>query len=191
MVPPGVPGRSERDFAPKYDPAAARAALTQAGFPGGTGFPEVTLVTGSGFDEAIISELERELGIKVKYESMEFSAYFARLASDPPAMWSLSWVADYPGPNDFLGLLLGTGSSNNYGRWSSSEFDAAIAAAGTATDPAAVRTAYDTAETIVQREVPVVPVSYDAGYALARDGLLGANESGLGVLRLAGLAWAR
>ncbi len=191
MVPPGVPGRSERSFMPTYDPAAARAALATAGYPGGAGFPEVTLVTGSGFDEAIISELERELGIKVKYETMPFGPYFARLDSDPPAFWSLSWVADYPGPNDFLGLLLGTGSSNNYGGWSSSEFDAAIAAAGASTDPATVRKAYDAAEAVVQRDVPVVPVSYDTGYALARDGLLGATESGLGVLRLAGLAWDR
>ena len=41
-------------------------------------------------------------------------------------MWFLSWVADYPGRNDFLGVLLGTGSANNYGRWSSPDFDAAI-----------------------------------------------------------------
>ncbi|MEA2536305.1 MAG: hypothetical protein QOF11_539, partial [Chloroflexota bacterium] len=92
--------------------------------------------------------------------------------------------------NDFLGLLLGTGSTNNYGRWSSAEFDAAIARAGGASDSAAIRTAFDTAESIVQRDAPVVPVSYGAGYALARDGLLGATESGLGILRLAGLAWA-
>ena len=57
---------------------------------------------------------------------MDFSPYFDRLETDPPAIWSLSWVADYPGPNDFLGLLLGSGRTNNYGRWSSPEFDAAI-----------------------------------------------------------------
>ncbi len=95
-----------------------------------------------------------------------------------------------PGPNDFLGLLLSTGSSNDYGRWSSKEFDAAIAAAGAATDPTTVRAAFDSAEEIVQRDVPVVPLSYGTGYALARDGLLGATESGLGILRLAGLAWS-
>ena len=38
--------------------------------------------------------------------------------------------------------------------------------------------------------MPVVPLAYGTGYALARDGLLGATESGLGILRLAGLAWA-
>ena len=191
MVPPGIPGRSDADFSPKHDPDAARAALATAGYPGGAGFPEVTLVSsGSPYDEAIVTELKRELGIDVRFEGMEAGPYFDRLAADPPAFWVLGWVADYPGPNDFLGLLLSTGSSNDYGRWSSPEFDAAIAAAGAATDPARVRAAYDTAETIVQRDVPVVPVSYEAGYALAREGLLGATESGLGILRLAGLAWA-
>ena len=190
MVPPGIPGRSERDFSPKHDPDAARAMLAAAGYPGGAGFPEVTLVnSGAGYDEAILADLQRELGITVHYEGMESGPYFSRLASDPPAFWALAWVADYPGPNDFLGLLLGTGSSNDYGRWSSPEFDAAIAQAGAATDPASIRAAFDTAESIVQRDVPVVPVAYGAGYALARDGLLGATETGLGIMRLAGLAW--
>jgi hypothetical protein len=37
--------------------------------------------------------------------------------------------------------------------------------------------------------VPVIPASYGTGWALAREGLLGARENGLGILRLAGLAW--
>ncbi len=88
---------------------------------------------------------------------MGFDDYFDRLATDPPAFWTLSWVADYPGANDFLGLLLGTGSTNNYGHWSSSEFDAAIAQATAATDPAVATKAFDAAQAIVQRDVPVVP----------------------------------
>ncbi len=144
---------------------------------------------GSGYDQAIVTELERELGIDVAPENLDFDAYFDRLDVDPPAMWSLSWIADYPGRNDFLGVLLGSTSSNNYGRWSSPEFDAAIAAAAESTDEAARTAAYDRAEDIVKRDVPVVPLSYGTGWALSRDGLLGAGENGLGVLRFAGLAW--
>ena len=88
---------------------------------------------------------------------MDFTDYYQRLADDPPAMWSLGWVADYPGRNDFLGVLLGTGSTNNYGHWTSAEFDAAIAEAGAATDPAAATAAYDRAEAIVTSDVPVDP----------------------------------
>ena len=50
--------------------------------------------------------------------------------------------------------------------------------------------AYDTAEGIIQRDVPVIPMSYGTGWALARHGLLGAGQNGLGSMRLAGLAWA-
>ena len=190
MVPPGIPGRSDRDVLPVYDPDAARALLADAGFPGGAGFPDVTLLTGgSPYDEAVVSEIERELGVTLHSEVMDFGTYFDRLDTDPPQMWQLSWVADYPGRNDFLGVLLGTGSTNNYGRWSSPEFDAAIAEAGATTDEAAATAAYDRAEDIVQRDAPAIPVTYGTGWALARDGLLGAGQNGLGSLRFAGLAW--
>jgi ABC-type oligopeptide transport system substrate-binding subunit len=144
---------------------------------------------GTGHEAAIVAELEAVLGVRVEVETMDFGPYFERLADDPPQMWSLSWIADYPGPNDFLGLLLGSGRTNNYGRWSSPAFDAAIEAALVAADPATARRAYDTAESVVRDEAPVIPLEYGTGFALAADGLLGARQNGLGVIRLAGLAW--
>jgi oligopeptide transport system substrate-binding protein len=190
MVPPGIPGRSTTDFVPDADPELAQGLLAEAGYPGGAGFPVVTMMTGgTGHEAAIVAELESVLGVRVAVETMDFGPYFDRLAEDPPAIWSLSWVADYPGPNDFLGLLLGSGRTNNYGRWSSAAFDAAIAAALEATDEGGVREAYDVAETIVRDEAPVIPLEYGTGFALVADGLLGAGQNGLGVIRMAGLAW--
>jgi oligopeptide transport system substrate-binding protein len=189
MVPPGIPGRSEEDFLPPYDPDGARELLAEAGYPGGRGFPEITFRTfGGAYDAAVVAEVERELGIDVPYETMT-GDYFGRLEVDPPNIWSMGWVADYPGPNDFLGILLGTGSSNNYGGWSSAAFDAAIADALETADPAAARAAFDRAEDIVRDEAPVVPLSYDVEWTLARTGLLGAHENGMGIVRMAGLAW--
>jgi ABC-type transport system substrate-binding protein len=191
MVPPGIPNSTERDFLPEHDPDAGRRLLADAGFPDGQGFPEVTMLTGGGqYDEAIVTEIERELEVEITYETMSFDTYFDRLDAEPPHIWSLSWVADYPGPNDFLGVLLGSESSNNYGGWMSAEFDAAITAAGAAEDEATARDAYDEAESIIQRDVPVVPVSYGTGWALSRPALLGAEQNGLGSIRMAGLAWA-
>ena len=170
-------------------PTRRARLLAEAGYPGGQGFPEVTMLTGGGlFDEALVTELERELGIDIKSETMG-AGYFDRLNDDPPQIWSLSWIADYPGPNDFLGVLLGSDASNNYGGWSSPEFDAAIADAGAATDADDIRAAFDRAEEIVQRDVPVIPVSYGTGWALSRPELLGADQNGLGAVRMAGLAW--
>jgi ABC-type transport system substrate-binding protein len=192
MIPGGIPGHPQRDFGPAFDPAAARRALTDAGYANGSGFPDITLVTSGGaIDEAVISQLKENLGLTVRLETMESGAYFERLAADPPAFWSLTWAADYPGPNDFLGLLLGSGQSNNYGRWRSPEFDSAIADAGAAPDAATAEAAYDRAQTVVQRDAPVIPVAYGNGWALSRPGLLGSGQNGLGVPRLAGLAWGK
>ncbi|MEO8570167.1 MAG: peptide ABC transporter substrate-binding protein [Chloroflexota bacterium] len=190
MVPPGIPGRSDTDFLPAYNPSDARKLLVDAGFPGGAGFPATILMTGGErFDGAVVAEVKRELGISLQPETMG-DGYFDRLATDPPAMWALAWVADYPGPNDFLGVLLGTGASNNYGKWTDPTFDAAIAEAVSASDPAVAAAAYERAQTVVRDQVPVVPVVYGPGWALTRTGLLGAGQNGLGIVRMAGLAWA-
>jgi len=192
MVPPGIAGRSDRDVVPTHDPAAARDLLAKAGYPAGAGFPDVTIASsGSPYDDAVIAEIHSELGITLTSETMDFTDFFDRLDHDPPRMWFLSWIADYPGRNDFLGMLLGTGSPSDYGRWHSPEFDAAIAAGLAAPDSATANAAFDRAETIVQRDAPVVPVAYGSGWALGRTGLLGASENGLGFVRFAGLAWAQ
>lgn len=191
MVPAGMPGAPAGDFLPPYDPAGAQALLTQAGYPGGAGLPAISFIAnGGGYDGAIVAMLKANLGVTIDYATMDFQAYQARLASDPPDLWSLSWVADYPGPNDFLGVLLGTGSTANQGGWSNPAFDAAIAEAGAASVQADATTAYGKALGIVRDEVPVVPVSYGTSFSLVRDGLLGASQNGLGIMRLAGLAWA-
>jgi oligopeptide transport system substrate-binding protein len=192
MVPPGIPGRSDTSFLPAFDPAGARRLLAEAGYADPATFPDVTLVTaGAGYDEAILAQLKTNLRITVHFESLDFGTLFSRLGSiDSPDMWALSWIADYPSPNDFLGILLGTGQPNNYGRWSNAAFDSAIADAIGTDDPATARTGYDAAEAILRDEAPAIPVSYAASAALVREGLLGAAENGLGVLRLAGLAWA-
>ena len=163
--------------------------LADAGYPGGEGFPETTIMTfGSPFDAAVVEEIERELGIDLTYE-VDGGDYFGRLASDPPQMWSMGWVADYPGPNDFLGILLGTGSSNNYGRWSNADFDQAITDALATTDPERPARPSTGRRRIVRDEAPVIPLRYDLEWTLSRTGLLGAQENGLGITRMAGLAW--
>jgi ABC-type oligopeptide transport system substrate-binding subunit len=191
MVPAGMPGQPTGDFVPAFDVAKAEQLLAQAGYPGGVGLPTITFIGGGGggSDAQIVAMLKENLGVTVQYQTMDFGAYQQRLATDPPDIWSLSWVADYPNPNDFLGVLLGTGSTANQGRWSSADFDAAVAQGSSAADPASALAAYTRAEQIVADQVPVVPVSYGRSWSLVRTGLLGAAQNGTGILRLAGLEW--
>ena len=191
MVPAGVPDHSATDFGPVFNLAKAKSELAAAGYPNGQGFPKITLVTiGTGLDGPIIQQLHDNLGIDISYRAVDWTTYNNELNSDPPAFWWMDWVADYPGANDFLGLLLGSGQPNNFARWSDKDFDAAVAGAQTATSAAAMQTAFDRAQAVVQDQAPVIPVDYGAGYALAAKGLLGAVLNGQGLMRYAGLAWA-
>jgi oligopeptide transport system substrate-binding protein len=191
MVPVGVPGHSSTDYGPRFDLAAARQELSAAGYSGGSGFPEVTLITtGTAFDGAIVRQLRDNLGIEIGFELMGWSAYNEKLSSDsPPAFWFMDWVADYPGAYDFLGILLGSHQPNNFAGWTDQSFEQALATAEAATDQTAMQAGFDQAQSIVQDQAPVIPVAYGAGYALAAKGLLGALPNSEGIVRYAGLAW--
>jgi oligopeptide transport system substrate-binding protein len=190
IVPPGVEARGQVDGRLPYDPEAARAELAAAGYPGGEGFPAVSLATyGIGPTAAIAQELERELGIDVAVEARSFDDHSALLDGETPALWTLAWSADYPHAHDFLGLLLRGGSSANIGGWANPAYDALIDTAAATADPAEQEALYEQAQAIVRDEAPVIPLGYSDSWALSREGLRGAAVSGVGLLRFADLAW--
>ncbi len=190
MVPPGISGSGEGIWWPAHDPAKARQLLADAGYPDGNGLPRISFAAGgAGIAGAIAADLERELGMRVEVDVLGDD--LGRLTTDPPNLWLSGWIADYVGPNDFLGVLLESDSSDNYGHWTSTAFDQAIADALGTRDPATAQAAYERAQAEVQREVPVVPLFVGTESALSRDGLLGAGDNGLGILRTAGMAWAQ
>src|SRR5262249_14845760 len=148
MVPPGIPGGGSQDWLPKCDPDHARQLLADAGYPNGKGLPVIHFAVGdSPIGDAIANDLQQQLGMTVERET--FGDTLTRIATDPPNAWLTGWVADYVGPNDFLGVLLASDSSNNYGHWKSTDFDSAIATALGTRDPAAAQTAYEQALALV------------------------------------------
>ena len=188
MVPPGIPGAGSANWLPVHDPDRARQLLADAGYPGGAGMPTIHFAAGQlPIADGIAADLERELGLHVELDILDDQ--LVRLAEDAPNLWVTGWIADYIGANDFLGVLLESDSSNNYGHWSSTAFDKAIADALSSRDPGAAQAAYERALTEIQKDVPVVPLYVSTDWALSRSGLLGAGGNGLGIPRMAGMAW--
>ena len=119
--------------------------------------------------------------------------YFERLGIGPAGDVVARLGRRLPGPQRLpRRAARPRGATNNYGDWT-------LAGVRRGDRPRPSRrpirrppaAAYDRAETIVRDEVPVVPRRRTGpGWALSRTGLLGAGQNGLGIVRMAGLAWA-
>ena len=110
MVPPGIPGRSDESFLPAYDPAAARRLLAEAGYRGPGDLPrrhprdrrQPATTRRSSPSSGRTSGSPCASRPSTSGPSSTASAARTRPTCGPS-----SWIADYPSPNDFLGILLG------------------------------------------------------------------------------------
>ncbi len=164
LVPPGIPGyTSPRGLG--FDPAAARRLLAEAGYPGGKGFPRVSLLYNtSEQNEALATEIQdmlaSNLGVHVQLLQQEWKVYLNSMSSLDYDFCRASWVGDYNDPNTFLDMFV-TGGGNNRTGWSNAAYDALIRAAARELDPKKRMAIFQKAETILCRdELPILPI-YD------------------------------
>jgi oligopeptide transport system substrate-binding protein len=111
-IPPGYPGYdgSIKDFG--YDPAVAKTKLAEAGFPDGTGLPEVKLSYNSSNTanqaraEYIIQMYQKNLGITIVPDPVEATTLvnLRKDVSTHPQMNSGGWCADFPDPSNWLSI---------------------------------------------------------------------------------------
>ncbi len=162
FTPPGL-----KDYQPPaglgYDPVQARALLAAAGFPGGKGFPRLSILYNSSEqNEQIATEIQaiwkENLGIEVGLRKQEWKVYLNSLTSLDYDIGRSSWVGDYRDPVTFLDCMT-TGNGNNRTGWSSKDYDALLDQARREPDPARRLGLLRAAETIlVERELPVLPI---------------------------------
>lgn len=135
MIPPvwGYDGGA----APGFDPEKARRLFTEAGFPGGKGFPEIDLLINESPVHRRVAETIREqwretLGVRAALEIQNWNHYLISRRAGAYDAARAGWRSDYQDPVAFLEAFV-TGSALNDGRYKSSAFDVLVsAAAGTA-----------------------------------------------------------
>lgn len=87
MNPPGFPGESVEQLkdVQAYDPELAAQLLEEAGFPGGEGFPALTMYIRDAQPalvnaaEAIAAMLKQNLGVTVEVQNLDYSMYMERM----------------------------------------------------------------------------------------------------------------
>ncbi|HZU11801.1 MAG TPA: peptide ABC transporter substrate-binding protein [Chloroflexota bacterium] len=130
ILPPGMPGYNSHLRGEQFNPTQAQAELARAGYPGGKGFPSVSLSFSGGDpgQRASAQVLQRfwskYLHVSVGLNQMEQGAYNNALNAENFQLAFISWGMDYPDPQDFLSLQLQTGVGNNNAGFSNARFDA-------------------------------------------------------------------
>lgn len=97
----------------RFQPELAREYLAKAGFPGGAGFPVVTIqlndgnVTSLEVADAIQEMLSTHLGLTVELAVLPRNRHYDMVERGYTPFWRDGWIADYPDPENFLKLFHG------------------------------------------------------------------------------------
>ena len=154
----------ETALAGDFNPDEARRLLAKAGFPGGRGFPKMSILYNSNETHQKIAELiqrqwKENLGIDFEPENQEWNAYLS--AERKLQYWvdRAGWVGDYIDPNTFLDMFV-TGGGNNRTGWGNPRYDQLIADAAREIDPKRRVRILHNAEAILMDELPIIPLYY-------------------------------
>ena len=174
IVPPGIVGYQENGFASAlYDVEAAKAALAEAGYAEGAGFPTLNLEYNSGSGHEDILQLVQEdfkaIGVNSELVGSEWAQYLDKMATGEYHVGRLGWIADYPIMDNFLYPLFKTGSADNYSFYSNADIDAKLDEARTTVDADARVALYQEIEKTVGDDAAVIPMFYYRHTRVASD----------------------
>jgi peptide/nickel transport system substrate-binding protein len=135
MVAPGVHGYEKSlDIVPKYDPAAAKKLLAEAGYPNGIDFtldcPNNRYVNDERVCQAVVA-MWAKAGINAKLNAMPFSTFIAKIQNFDSSVYMLGWgVVTLDALYSLQSLVRtksgGADGSFNLGRISDSKLDNTI-----------------------------------------------------------------
>lgn len=159
------------------DVEAAQAALAEAGYPNGEGFPTLQLSyysndTVKKVVEAMAEMFKTNLNINVEISSNDWAIYYESIQTGDYEVGAMGWSADYLNPMSFLPLFK-TGDSTNNAFYSNSAYDDLVNQVMMETDAAAAAELTLQADEIVSNDYVCIPLYYKSNSYLMKDYISG------------------
>ena len=169
VVPPGTGGWGE-GYQPEWvgmgypeRVAEAKALLEQAGFgPDNPLKLELSYNTSENHKRiaVAIQSMWKQLGVQAELVNREVKVHYDVMRENQFDIARAAWVADYNDPQNFLYLLETRTGVQNYGRYTSPEYDALMMAQGQERDPKARVDIMKQAERIAMTADAWLPIYY-------------------------------
>ena len=188
FIPPGMLGRDWPSVLPDHDVEAAKQEIAKSRYGSADKVPTIEIYAANPtFPQSLRDVLKQDLGLTVDVIDVEWQTFMKGLGQQSFPAYDLSWIADYPDPENFLGFLFGTGSASNYSGYSNPAFDALLdqAARTLATDARA--DLYAKAQDVLLGDNVVLPLYHDVRYSLVKPTVHGYHITPIGVLELDGV----
>ena len=194
FTPCAIPNGCVGDKFYAFDAAAAKALLTEAGYP--NGFKTVLnyrdVVRGYLPDPNVVAtdiqaQLKTNLNIDVTIEPMESGSFLAASsAGQLQGIHLLGWGADYPDQTNFLGYHFGSGASDQFGdKWD--DVTSALASGAQLASDDARKPFYEAANNAIRTHVVMIPVAHGGSAVGYKASVEGAQASPLGNENFAGM----
>jgi oligopeptide transport system substrate-binding protein len=186
IIPPGMPGYQPNYTGIPFDKTKA-LSLLQSVYPDASKVPPITFSYPSSEisppEAQLLQQMwQNALGIQVRLNPVEPTAYFQELATQPPViqLGFTQWMADYPDPYDSLGLYLLSTTSYNSGDWKNPQFDSLVHQAEQTTGQARIQL-YNQAEQLAITNVGWLPLDHESTTAVIPSRVHGVSLNNAGL----------
>lgn len=163
ILPPGMSCYSPEQKLVPFNRDLARAELALAGYPDGRGLPPMRYVssrssTRSWVTDSMLVACWKQAGIPVKLEHVAWARLADGVDNRTISIFSLSWVADLPDPDSFMGSLFESHSTYNYFVYDDPEVDSLLQRGRALVDPRMRQGIYRTIEKRVLDHAAIIPL---------------------------------
>ncbi|MHB2017278.1 MAG: ABC transporter substrate-binding protein [Candidatus Xenobia bacterium] len=197
--PPSIWGYDTHIQPYPYDPQHARQLLAQAGYA--RGFSTELLLPSADRDylpdhENIAEAIQEDLaavGVQARIVMTDFSTYLDRTANGDFDTAFIGWVGDNGDPDNFIYSMLDETNAvkggTNSAFYKNHDLHRILLQAQQTVEKAKRIALYQTAQEIVHRDCPWVPIAYGDQVVAWRRGLQGLQLHPTGILRLREVHW--